>query len=52
MPASPPHERRELIQQKIKCIWQIVLKMKMLAINKITRKLKIRRFKTPNIPYT
>ena len=39
-------------QQKIQCIWQIVLNMKLLAINKVSSGLKIMRFKMPNAPYS
>jgi len=37
---------------KNKCIWQKVLIMKMVAINIIRSKLKTKRFKIPNAPYS
>ena len=39
-------------QQQIYGIWQIVLKMNILAINKISRKLKMMRSKMPNAAYS
>jgi len=40
------------VQQKIYGIWQIVLKMKVLAMNKISRNLKMKNFKMPNAAYS
>ena len=40
------------VQQKIECIWQKALIMEMVAINKISRNMKIMRFKMPNAPYS
>ena len=39
-------------QQQIYGIWQIVLKMKIFAINKISRNLKMERFKMSNAAYS
>jgi len=39
-------------QQKIYCIWQIVLNMKMIAINKHSNKLKDWNVEMPNAPYS
>jgi hypothetical protein len=41
-----------LVQQQIYGIWQIVLKMRVLAINKNSRKLKMMRSKIPNAAYS
>jgi len=45
-------ENNNVLQQQIYGIWQIVLKMKMIAINKTSSSLKIKRFKMPNAPYS
>ena len=41
-----------LVQQQIYGIWQIVLNMKILTINKISPNLKINRSKMPNTAYS
>jgi len=55
MPA-PTHcvtdgKRKASVQQQIYGIWQIVLNMKMIAINKHSSKLKIWSVEMPNAAY-
>lgn len=45
-------KRKPNAQQQIYGIWQIVLNMKVLAINKISDKLKMMRSKMPNAAYS
>jgi hypothetical protein len=44
--------KKNALQQKIYVIWQIVLKMSILAINETCSKLKKKRFKMPNAAYS
>jgi len=44
--------KKASVQQQIYGIWQIVLKMNVLAINKISNNLKMKRFKMPNAAYS
>ena len=43
---------KNALQQKIYGIWQILLNMNILALNKISCNLKMKRFKMPNAAYS
>ena len=45
------YNKNNALQQKIQYIWQMVLKFKMIAINKHRAKPKYWCFKMPNAPY-